>query len=102
HPPLYFIILWLTVRAIGSGQLAVHIPSIIAGTMLVPAIYLAGSELFDRPAAGLVLPGSAAIRVLHAVRHPGGLGAGADHARWPRPVLGGLRRADPGAPVHAL
>jgi 4-amino-4-deoxy-L-arabinose transferase-like glycosyltransferase len=26
----------------------VHIPSIIAGTMLVPAIYLAGSELFDR------------------------------------------------------
>jgi 4-amino-4-deoxy-L-arabinose transferase-like glycosyltransferase len=48
HPPLYFLILWGTVRVLGSGQLAVHLPTIIAGTLLVPAVYQAGSELFDR------------------------------------------------------
>jgi len=48
HPPLYFLILWGTVRLIGSGELAVHIPTIIAGTLLIPAIYITGRELFDR------------------------------------------------------
>jgi 4-amino-4-deoxy-L-arabinose transferase-like glycosyltransferase len=48
HPPLYFLILWATVRLIGSGELAVHIPSIVAGTLLVPAVYITGRELFDR------------------------------------------------------
>src|SRR5690242_12863766 len=46
HPPLYFLILWATVRVFGSGQLAVHLPTIVAGTLLVPAVYLTGSELF--------------------------------------------------------
>ena len=48
HPPLYFLILWATVRLIGYGELAVHIPSIIAGTLLIPAVYITGRELFDR------------------------------------------------------
>jgi 4-amino-4-deoxy-L-arabinose transferase-like glycosyltransferase len=48
HPPLYFLILWGTVRLIGSGELAVHIPTIIAGTLLIPAVYITGRELFDR------------------------------------------------------
>ena len=48
HPPLYFLILWATVRLIGSGETAVHIPSIVAGTLLIPAVYLTGRELFDR------------------------------------------------------
>jgi uncharacterized membrane protein len=48
HPPLYFLILWATVRLIGSGELAVHMPSIIAGTLLIPAVYITGRELFDR------------------------------------------------------
>ena len=48
HPPLFFLILWGTVRLIGSGELAVHIPSIIAGTLLIPAVYITGRELFDR------------------------------------------------------
>src|SRR3981189_2853502 len=47
HPPLYFLILWGTVRVLGSGQLAVHVPSIVAGTLLIPAVYIAGRELFD-------------------------------------------------------
>jgi uncharacterized membrane protein len=48
HPPLYFLILWVTVRLIGSSELAVHVPSIVAGTLLIPAVYIAGRELFDR------------------------------------------------------
>jgi 4-amino-4-deoxy-L-arabinose transferase-like glycosyltransferase len=48
HPPLYFLILWATVRVLGYGQLAVHIPTIIAGTLLIPAVYITGRELFDR------------------------------------------------------
>jgi uncharacterized membrane protein len=48
HPPLYFLILWATVRVLGSGQLAVHVPTIIAGTLLIPAVYITGRELFDR------------------------------------------------------
>jgi uncharacterized membrane protein len=48
HPPLYFLVLWGTVRLIGSGELAVHLPSIIAGTLLIPAVYITGRELFDR------------------------------------------------------
>lgn len=48
HPPLYFLILWATVRLIGYRELAVHLPSIIAGTLLIPAVYITGRELFDR------------------------------------------------------
>lgn len=53
HPPLYFLILWGTVRVLGFGQLAVHIPTIVAGTLLVPAVYLAGTELFGRRTGAL-------------------------------------------------
>ncbi len=53
HPPGHHTILWLTIRLIGSSQLAVRIPSIIAGTLLIGALYLAGRELYDRR-AGLV------------------------------------------------
>jgi Dolichyl-phosphate-mannose-protein mannosyltransferase len=48
HPPAYFLILWATVRVLGSGELAVHVPTIIAGTLLIPAVYVTGRELFDR------------------------------------------------------
>ena len=48
HPPLYFLLLWVTVRVLGSGDLAVHVPTIIAGTLLIPAVFITGRELFDR------------------------------------------------------
>ena len=48
HPPLYFLALWATVRVLGYGELAVHVPSIVAGTLLIPAVYMTGRELFDR------------------------------------------------------
>ena len=48
HPPLYFLTLWATVRVAGYSELAVHLPSIAAGTLLIPAIFVTGRELFDR------------------------------------------------------
>src|SRR5713101_2010539 len=48
HPPLHAAILWVTVRAVGSSELAIRLPSIVAGTLVVPMLYLAGRELFDR------------------------------------------------------
>jgi 4-amino-4-deoxy-L-arabinose transferase-like glycosyltransferase len=48
HPPLYFALLWLDVRALGTSEAAVRAPSIAAGALLVPALYLAARELWDR------------------------------------------------------
>ena len=35
-PPLHHLALWLTVRAFGDGEFAVRIPSLIAGTLVIP------------------------------------------------------------------
>jgi Dolichyl-phosphate-mannose-protein mannosyltransferase len=48
HPPLHHIALWLTIRVIGDGELAVRLPSLIAGTLVIPALYGLGRELYDR------------------------------------------------------
>lgn len=48
HPPLHHAILWVTVRLLGDGELAVRLPSVLLGTALVPALYAAGHELWDR------------------------------------------------------
>ena len=62
HPPLYFSVLWVAVRWLGSGETAVRLPSIIAGTLVIPVLYLLGREAYDRrtgavaAAAGAVSP----------------------------------------------
>ncbi len=48
HPPLYFTLLWATIRVLGSGDLAVRVPSILAGAAVVPLLYLLGKEAYDR------------------------------------------------------
>src|SRR4051812_2573328 len=48
HPPLHYLSLWATVRIFGHGELAVRLPSLIAGTLVIPALYELGRELFDR------------------------------------------------------
>ena len=50
HPPLHHTVLWLTVRVFGDGELAVRLPSLIAGTLLIPVLYHVGCELYDRRA----------------------------------------------------
>lgn len=51
HPPLHASVLWVTVRTIGSGEIAVRLPSIIAGTLVIPSVYLLARELYDRRTA---------------------------------------------------
>ncbi len=48
HPPLYFTILWLSGRAIGFGEFAIRLPSIILGVTIIPLAYLLGKEAYDR------------------------------------------------------
>jgi uncharacterized membrane protein len=48
HPPLHHLSLWLTVRTFGDSEFALRLPSLIAGTLVIPAIYELGRELYDR------------------------------------------------------
>jgi hypothetical protein len=50
HPPLHHLVLWVTVRLLGTGELAVRVPSLIAATALVPLLYVVARELYDRRA----------------------------------------------------
>jgi len=63
HPPLYYLILWLTVRVFGDGELAVRGPSILASAALIPVLFVLGRELFDRR-TGLVAAGFATVAPL--------------------------------------
>ena len=39
HSPVYFLLPWLSVQVLGLHEFAVRLPSLLAGTALVPAIY---------------------------------------------------------------
>ncbi|HET6910166.1 MAG TPA: glycosyltransferase family 39 protein [Mycobacteriales bacterium] len=47
HPPGYFSLLWAWVHVFGSGPLSVRLPSILISLVLIPALYLAGRELYN-------------------------------------------------------
>jgi hypothetical protein len=51
HPPLHHILLWGTVRLLGDGEVAVRVPSMLAGTAMVPVLYGAARDLYDKRAA---------------------------------------------------
>jgi uncharacterized membrane protein len=63
QPPLYHLTLWLTIRVFGDGEFAVRLPSLIAGTLVIPALYALGRELYDRR-TGLIAAGFAAVSPL--------------------------------------
>jgi uncharacterized membrane protein len=63
QPPLYHLTLWLTIRAFGNGEFAVRLPSLIAGTLIVPVLYELGRELYDRR-TGLIAAAFAAVSPL--------------------------------------
>jgi uncharacterized membrane protein len=48
HPPLHHAVLWVTVRLLGTSEFAVRLPSLIAMTALIPVLYAAGREIYDR------------------------------------------------------
>jgi uncharacterized membrane protein len=68
HPPLHHIILWGTVRLLGTGEMAVRVPSLIAATAMIPLIYAAARDIYDRRAgmAAAVLATVAPFAVWYA------------------------------------
>jgi hypothetical protein len=60
HPPLHHILLWGTVRLLGDGELAVRVPSLIAATAMIPALYAAATDIYDKR-AGLAAATLAAV-----------------------------------------
>jgi hypothetical protein len=48
HPPGHHALVWLSVRAFGDSEVALRLPSMIAGAALVPMLFVAGRALFDR------------------------------------------------------
>ena len=50
--PLYHLVVKVTTRALGDGEMALRLPSAVAGALAVPALYLLGNELRGR-AVGL-------------------------------------------------
>ena len=63
QPPLYHLTLWVTIRAFGDSEFAVRLPSLIAGTLVIPVLYELGRELYDRR-TGLIAAAFAAVSPL--------------------------------------
>ncbi len=53
-PPLYFVLVWLSVHIFGHSDAAVRLVSALAGIGMVPVAYLAARELVDSRRAGLI------------------------------------------------
>ncbi len=64
HPPLYHVVMWGWTRLFGSGELAVRMPSILAGVATVAVVYLLGRDLFSRRAGLLAATATAVAPVL--------------------------------------
>ncbi len=50
-PPLWYLLEWLDTRMLGSGAVALRLPSALAGIATVPVAYAIGRELAGRRAA---------------------------------------------------
>jgi hypothetical protein len=78
HPPLLDVLVWASRQLLGSGDLALRLPSLLAGVLLVPAVYVAGVHLYDRR-VGLVAAAVAAVGPgfvwLSGTAQPGALAA---------------------------
>ena len=60
HPPGHYLLLWGVVRVLGTGELAIRLPSVLAGIALIPALYMLAREAYDR-SAGLIAAGFAVV-----------------------------------------
>jgi hypothetical protein len=50
-PPLWYVIEWLDARVLGTGEVALRLPSALAGIATVPVAWAIGAELGNRRAA---------------------------------------------------
>ncbi len=59
-PPLYYVLAWLWVQVVGTGEFGLRSLSALAGIATVPVVYLIGLELRDRR-AGILAAGLVAV-----------------------------------------
>jgi hypothetical protein len=52
-PPLWYVLAWADARVLGTGEVALRLPSALAGTAAVPVAWGIGRELSGRRAAAL-------------------------------------------------
>jgi hypothetical protein len=50
HPPLHHLMLWVLAHTAGTAEPVMRAPSVVAGTVLVPVLYLTARELWDERA----------------------------------------------------
>ncbi len=48
HPPLHHLLVWATIRVLGTAEWAVRLPSVVAGVALVPVAYGFARALYGR------------------------------------------------------
>ena len=48
HPPLQTALSWAARQVMGEGAFALRLPSLLAGVLLVPVLYVTGRELYSR------------------------------------------------------
>jgi hypothetical protein len=48
HPPLFDVLVWGSRQIFGSDDIALRLPSLLAGILLVPAVYVTAVKMYDR------------------------------------------------------
>ena len=48
HPPLFDVLVWGSRQIFGNGDLALRVPSLLAGILLVPVVYVTAEKMYDR------------------------------------------------------
>lgn len=63
-PPLWYLIAWVDSRVLGTGEIALRLPSALAGIATVPVAWAIGRELTGRRATAIAAAGFVAVNPL--------------------------------------
>lgn len=63
-PPLWYPIAWVDARVLGTGEIALRLPSALAGIATVPVAWAIGRELTHRRATAIAAAGFVAVNPL--------------------------------------
>lgn len=53
-PPTYFYLVWLSQKVLGAAEWSFRLPSLVAGTLLIPLAYIAARRVSSSTTVGLV------------------------------------------------
>lgn len=63
-PPLWYLVAWVDSRVLGTGEIALRLPSALAGIATVPVAWAIGRELTHRRATAIAAAGFVAVNPL--------------------------------------